>query len=70
MLPQETMIYFPHNPLRHAITPAQMLASVRQSSNRDILWNRPLFKAPALSNPRIAFDPLPFTAARVTQRAR
>jgi hypothetical protein len=64
------MIYFPHNPLRHATTVAQMLASVRQATNRDILWNRPLFKAPALPNPRIAFDPLPFTAARITQRAR
>lgn len=64
------MIYFPHNPLKHATTPAQLLASVRQSSSRDILWNRPLFKAPALSNPRIAFDPLPFTAARVTSQRR
>jgi len=64
------MIHFPHNPFKHATTPAQMLASVRQSSNRDILWNRPLFKAPALSNPSIAIDPLPFTAARITQRSR
>jgi len=64
------MIYFPHNPLRHATTPAQLLASVRQSSTRDILWNKPLFKAPALPNPRIAFDPLPFTAARITSSRR
>jgi hypothetical protein len=50
---------------------AQLLAAVRQASNnRDILWNRPLFKAPALPNPRIAFDQLPFTAARITQRSR
>ena len=64
------MIHFPHNPLRHATTPAQLLASVRQASTRDILWNKPLFKAPALPNPRIAFDPLPFTAARVTSSRR
>jgi hypothetical protein len=65
------MIYFPHNPLRHATKVTQLLAAVRQAaSNRDILWNRPLFKAPALPNPRIAVDPLPFTAARVTQRTR
>lgn len=64
------MIYFPHNPLKHATTPAQMLASVRQSSARDVLWNKPLFKAPALPNPRIAFDPLPFTAARITSQRR
>ena len=62
------MIHFLHNPLKHATTAAQLLTSVRQASTRDILWNRPLFKAPALSNPPIAFDPLPFTAARVTQR--
>jgi hypothetical protein len=64
------MIHFPHNPLKHATTAAQMLASVRQSSPRDILWNKPLFKAPALPNPHIALDPLPFTAVRITQRAR
>jgi len=34
----------------------------------DILWNQPVFKAPALANPRVALDPLPFTATRVTQR--
>jgi hypothetical protein len=64
------MIHFPHNPLKHATTAAHLLASVRQSSARDILWNKPLFKAPALPNPRIALDPLPFTAVRITQRAR
>jgi len=64
------MIHFPHNSLKHATTPAQMLASVRQSSTCDILWNKPVFKAPALPIPRIAFDPLPFTAARVTSSRR
>jgi hypothetical protein len=43
---------------------------VRQAIIRDILWNQPVFKAPLLPNPRIAFDPLPFTATRVTQRSR
>jgi hypothetical protein len=37
---------------------------------RDILWGRPVFKAPELQNPRIIFDPLPFTAVRITQPAR
>lgn len=33
---------------------------------RDILWGKPVFKAPALPNPRVTPDALPFTAARVT----
>ena len=36
---------------------------------RDVLWGRPLFKAPTLTNPRVAFDPLPFTATRITHRS-
>jgi hypothetical protein len=43
---------------------------MRQTLNRDIMWNRPLFKAPALPNPTIVLEPLPFTAARITQRSR
>ena len=31
---------------------------------RDVLWDRPVFRAPALSNPRIIFDPQPFTTQR------
>jgi hypothetical protein len=65
------MTYFPHNPLKRPVAgTAASLASVRPAIIRDILWNQPVFKAPALPNPRIAFDPLPFTAARVTQRSR
>ena len=64
------MTYFAHLSVkRPPNSPAGMLASVRQVLNRDILWNRPVFKAPVLANPRIVLDPLPFTATRVTQRA-
>ncbi len=28
----------------------------------DILWGRPIFRAPPLPNPRVIFDPLPFRA--------
>ncbi len=64
------MTYFPHQQLKRAATPAvRAFATVRQSFNRDILWDQPVFKAPTLANPRIALDPLPFTAARITQRA-
>jgi len=31
---------------------------------RDVTWDRPLFRPPVL-NPRIMFDPLPFTAHRM-----
>jgi hypothetical protein len=59
------MNYFPHNHLQRSDRPAaKALATVRQALTRDILWNRPVFKAPALPNPRIALDPLPFTATR------
>ncbi|MBI2496966.1 MAG: hypothetical protein HYV75_03240 [Opitutae bacterium] len=65
------MTYFPHNPLKRPAGPVTgSLVSVRQAILRDILWNQPVFKAPVLPNPRVAFDPLPFTAARVTQRRR
>lgn len=59
------MIYFPHNPLKRA---AAAVAGVRQSPKRDVIWNRPLFKAPALPIPDVTIDPLPFMAGRVTQR--
>ena len=65
------MTYFPHQQLQRSASPAvRAFAAVRQTFNRDILWGQPVFKAPILANPRIAFDPLPFTAARVTQRVQ
>jgi hypothetical protein len=63
------MTYFPENPPKRYATPSGALrATVQPALLRDILWNRPVFKAPALPNPRVAFDPLPFTAARITRR--
>ena len=63
------MTYFPHNRLKRPTTPpGASLGSVRQAIIRDILWNQPVFKAPVLPNPRVALDPLPFTATRITQR--
>lgn len=50
------------------ISPA-VLVPGRQARMRDVLWGRPLFKAPTLTNPRVAFDPLPFTATRITHRS-
>ena len=61
------MNYFPHpaphRPIRSAL---KSLAPLRQTLTRDVLWNRPLFKAPALPNPQVEFEPLPFTATRLT----
>lgn len=58
------MNYFPPPSPKRSATPAGLLASVRQTLTRDISWDRPVFKAPVLPNPRIVFDPLPFTATR------
>lgn len=65
------MTYFPQpaQPRPATSTPGS-LVPVRPAMMRDVLWGRPLFKAPTLPNPRIAFDPLPFTAARITHRSQ
>jgi hypothetical protein len=39
---------------------------VKQAWMQDVIWGRHVFKAPALPNPRTIFDPLPFTATRIT----
>ncbi|MBX3736510.1 MAG: hypothetical protein KF715_07475 [Candidatus Didemnitutus sp.] len=39
----------------------------RSGAMRDVLWGRPVFRAPQL-NPRVPFEPLPFTANRITRR--
>ncbi len=64
------MTYFPQNTkLRPAIPPSARVP-VRPAMLRDVLWGRPLFKAPTLPNPRLALDPLPFTATRITHRSQ
>lgn len=60
------MIHFPHNPFKRTASAMSALSLVRQTFVRDVIWNKPVFKAPALSNPPIAIDPLPFTATRIT----
>lgn len=64
------MNYFPHNPFRRrASSQANPVAPLRQKLSRDILWNQPVFKAPALPLPSVALEPLPFLASRLTQRS-
>lgn len=63
------MTYFPqHLPERPAIHAAAKPGDVRQTLPRDILWNQPVFKAPALPIPNIALEPLPLRATRITRR--
>ncbi len=42
----------------------------RSAMARDITWGRPVFLPPMLPNPRIMFDPLPFTAQRLMTTLR
>lgn len=64
------MTHFPHQQsLRTAAQPTGARAAAKPALMRDVLWGRPMFKAPSLPNPRVALDPLPFTATRVTRRA-
>ncbi len=63
------MNYFPHNPFKRAASPAApSLGSVRPRRLRDVLWGRPLFKAPALPIPRLPSEPLRYSPVRVTHR--
>ncbi len=38
--------------------------SDRAGPERDIIWDRPVFRAPMLPNPRVIFDPQPFQLNR------
>ncbi len=63
------MNYLPHPlPERPAIHAAAQPGDGRQKLPRDILWNQPVFKAPALPIPNVALEPLPLRATRITRR--
>jgi len=64
------MINFSHNhpPEPPAIEMVVQPEDVRQKLTRDVLWNQPVFKAPALPIPNIPLEPLPLRATRVTKR--
>jgi len=63
------MNYFPHHPLKRSASPAvRAFAAVRHAFTRDILWDRPVFRAPNLPSPRVVLEQLPFAATRFTQR--
>ncbi len=52
-------------------TPTPIVQTSRTVLARDILWGKPIFKAPdlPLPNPRAQFEQLPFTATRITHAA-
>lgn len=54
MSPQDPKIFAPQPVGRNAAP----------GLKRDIIWGRPIFPPPQLPNPRVIFDPLPFTALR------
>lgn len=60
----------PINHLPPPKSPAPMVQTSRTVLARDILWGKPIFKAPdlPLPNPRAQFEQLPFTATRITHR--
>ncbi len=52
--------------MTHASSTAASRARFEDSRDpkqlRDVLWDRPVFRAPPLINPQVIFDPLPFWA--------
>jgi hypothetical protein len=50
-----------------SFSPATETAARR---TRDVTWGRILFQPPALLNPRLVFDPLPFRTQRLQRSPR
>ena len=49
---------------------AQAHRNSRPGLERDITWDRPVFRPPQLPNPRVIFDPLQFTTHRLPAMPR
>ena len=52
------------SPNQRAFAPDLAGRSPTPAPKRDIVWDRPVFRPPVLPNPRVIFDPLPFTTQR------
>ncbi|MEN9661919.1 MAG: hypothetical protein RL324_868 [Verrucomicrobiota bacterium] len=51
--------------------PAPRSAKLRPPERaRDVLWDRPVFRPPDLSNWRVIFDPMPFRAHDFRRKPR
>ncbi len=55
-------------PKTHDAVPTDRKA--RPGLERDITWDRPVFRPPVLPNPRVIFDPVLFTAHRLNALTR
>ena len=51
------------------LPPPALHAPAKPAISRDVLWGRPLFKAPALPSPRIEDRLHPFSAPQLVRRA-
>jgi hypothetical protein len=58
------MTHYPRKARSRATPSSVSFGTGKTVRARDVLWGRPIFKAPQLPNPRVVFDPLPFTATR------
>lgn len=59
------MTFYPRQSKERPAESGRAPAPQRKGLLRDLAWDRPIFRAPALPNPRVALDPLPFTATRL-----
>ena len=58
---------FPY-PQQPNLPPPALQAPAKPALSRDVLWGRPLFKAPALPIPQLTDTVQPFTIPHLTQR--
>lgn len=61
----QAMTPFPQQP---NLQPPALHAPAKPALSRDVLWGRPLFKAPALPIPRLADTVQPFAIPHLAQR--
>jgi hypothetical protein len=59
----------PHYPQKQN-TPPLLNREMPAGQGHDITWDRPVFRPPMLPNLRVIFDPLPFTAHRLSAAPR
>jgi hypothetical protein len=57
-----------------ASSPTERTAAERRQSHpgrllQEVIWGRPVFRPPELTNPKLVFDPLPFRTQHFPSRA-